>query len=213
VRGCLGVMCSPGVRLVLSRNNRKGSAKVGLAPNVMNRIFRSTAVRPRLHIPPLSSLLTPYVHRSFTAAASAPPPPLSSSPRGALWYARLGTVFVAHGLFWSFLGTYIIEQTIPLAKGLKSAPITDSDDATVFERAADNNRTVQILRSNPDYEETRPWNSLTNEQKKNKLTAGLLAGNGMIQYNRVWVNRNDGSTVLVLGLGRKLAGYPETIVS
>ena len=174
--------------------------------NVMNRIFRSTAARPRLHIP-LSSLLTPYAHRPFAA------PPLSSPSRGALWYARLGTVFVAHGLFWSFLGTYIIEQTIPLAKGLKSAPITDSDDATVFERAADNNRTVQILRSNPDYEETRPWNSLTSEQKKNKLTAGLLAGNGMIQYNRVWVNRNDGSTVLVLGLGRKLAGYPETIVS
>ena len=176
-------------------------------PNAMNRIFRYTAVRPRLHIQPLPSLLAPYARRSFATAA------LSPSPRSVLWYARLGTVFVAHGLLWSFLGTYIVEQTIPLAKGLRSTPITDSDDTTVFERAADNNRTVQILRSNPDYEENRPWSSLTDEERKKKLTTGLLAGNGKIQYSRVWVNRNDGSTVLVLGLGRKLAGYPETIVS
>lgn len=173
----------------------------------MNRIFRYTAVRSRLHIQPLPSLLAPYARRSFATAA------LSPSPRSVLWYARLGTVFVAHGLLWSFLGTYIVEQTIPLAKGLRSTPITDSDDTTVFERAADNNRTVQILRSNPDYEENRPWSSLTDEERKKKLTTGLLAGNGKIQYSRVWVNRNDGSTVLVLGLGRKLAGYPETIVS
>ncbi|KAG0636325.1 HotDog domain-containing protein [Tuber brumale] len=176
----------------------------------MNRIFRSATARPRLIQPP-SSLLTPRAHRSFATTTSSPPPPLSPSQRGALWYARLGVVLVAHGLFWSFLGTYIVEQTVPLAKGLKSTSVMDSDDTTVFERAADNNRTVKSLRSNPDYEEVRPWGSLTDEQRKKALTPGLLAGNGKIQYNRVWVNRNDGSTVVVLGLGRKLTGYPETI--
>ncbi|PWW78422.1 hypothetical protein C7212DRAFT_362900 [Tuber magnatum] len=177
----------------------------------MNRIFRSTAIRPPLHTQPLSSLLTPYIHRSFTTATSASPLPKSPSSRSALWYACLGAVFVSHGLFWSFLGVYVIEQTIPLAKALKSTSITDSDDTTVFERVADNNRTVKFLRSNPDYQEMRPWNLLADEQRKKKLTAGLLAGNGKIQYIRVWTNRNDRSTVIVLGLGRKLTGYPGTI--
>lgn len=176
----------------------------------MNRIFRSTTTRPR-HIQPLSSFLTPHAHRSLATTTSSPPLPLSPSQRGALWYARLGIVFVAHGLFWSFLGTYIVDQTVPFAKGFKSSSVTDSDDTTVFERAADNNRIVKSLRGNPDYEEVRPWGSLTDEQRKTNLTTGLLAGNGKIQYNRVWMNKNDGSTVLVLGLGRKLTGYPETI--
>ncbi|CUS06919.1 unnamed protein product [Tuber aestivum] len=177
----------------------------------MSRIFRSGIARSRIHTQQLSPLLNPYAHRSLTTATSAPPLPKSPSPRRALWYARLGVAFVAHGLFWSFLGTYIAEQTIPFARALQSPSITDSDGTAVFERAADNNATVKILRSNPDYEEMNPWNTLTDERREKILTAGLLAGNGKIQYIRVWVNRNDGSTVLVLGLGRKLTGYPGTI--
>ncbi|RPB01836.1 hypothetical protein L873DRAFT_1675164 [Choiromyces venosus 120613-1] len=181
----------------------------------MNRIFRFSKARyGLLWSQPPSSLLKPQRAFPFPKSAStaAAPLPPAAPARSTLWYARLGTLLLAHGLLWNFLGGYIVDMTIPFAKGLKSSTLmSESSDTSIFERAADNNKTVKELRANPAYAEVRPWSSLAEEQRKTKLTAGLLAGNGLIQYNRIWVNGRDGSTVLVLGLGRRLAGYPETI--
>ena len=64
---------------------------------------------------------------------------------------------------------------------------------------------MQALRADARYEETE-------HEGERGLTAGLLKGNGLVQFRRVWVNKADASTVSVVGLGRRLCGFPGTVV-
>jgi hypothetical protein len=160
--------------------------------------------------------LSHSILRCRTLLPRRPPPPhkyASPLPSSLLWYTRFSVLLAAHGLIWTGLSTYLVGETFPFVHNVSTTLVRESDDLSVFERVAGHNDTVRTLRADPDYEELKPRTTFSgNQEGKKRLTTGLLSGNGKIQFNRVWVDRKNGSTVSVLGLGRSLCGFPGVIV-
>ena len=85
----------------------------------------------------------------------------------------------------------------------------DSDFAREIDEQIKNSALAQSLRSNPDFVESRPHLKIPEEIKQHSLTAGTLAGPGMIVVPPYFFNEKGGkSMVQIFYVGADVSGHP-----
>ncbi|OCT51943.1 hypothetical protein CLCR_09059 [Cladophialophora carrionii] len=85
----------------------------------------------------------------------------------------------------------------------------DNDFAREVDEHIKNCSLARSLRSNPDFVESRPHLKIPDEVKQHNLTAGTLAGPGMIVVPPYYFNEKGGkSMVQIFYVGTDVSGHP-----
>ncbi|KAK9463393.1 HotDog domain-containing protein [Lipomyces oligophaga] len=152
-----------------------------------------------------------------------PPPPSSSAPRPqrkrGLFFRLLGIIvkYAFIPVFGVSTGYYLTFYVRSSNDPVKIADDPDTEDAVgdtrvvydpVIDAHIDSLPLVKELRADPDFIELRPHGSYPHHLRENSLTAGVLAGPGMVEVPPIlFSNLKTHELIAVIKIGEKLCGH------
>jgi hypothetical protein len=128
-------------------------------------------------------------------------------PRRRFWFILYATTFLAGG---SLVGQTLVQMISP-PPALEPGSQTDQLKMKIIHKRAEKLPLVKKLSEDPEWTSQMAFETLSEDEKKVRLTTGPLEGTRALGgYRRVFYHKTSGESITVVYFGDAVAGFPDT---